>query len=727
MKVLDRLSGQRLDALPDEVHLLGRYSLEPEHGAVFLNGTPVSAGDYLVSNSSGEWRLITDEGTGTRGVFLAGFLPDEQETKAFLSFSELLLEGNSIEWSWFDWCNLSPIAPGLGDEIKAHPLEAVIEREFNHLTEICRRPQTHIRLESERVRVDRARRFDRNVYAHLSAHTEDWAQRKLTGVQPSHVLAQVREEQWDLYENRVAARLVDNLVHWVRDRLIDVRRILDKVFKELEEQRVAGANWRRRDRLYRIWGEATEATEARQMAENTCKRLEALLYRLLGLMDTPLYDHIPQRAKVPQGLRMTNLFTNHNHYRGVARLWSAWAHHAAPCSLSASQLYHRRQRLVRGFDAWCMLLVVRALEQLHCQPLDEDLETVLQPGIELALRNGLRVSWRWDGIRLLDGDCSLVRFVPLVHALEGVGTTLLEDFDSDLRRAVTAAQEWTVILYPAPAGAVGSSALADPINLPLPPATGELDLLQVSPLGLNSVERVSRLLRWAILVPRMLAYPPVLGSVPVEFVERMGGRLGRKEDEYVLREAIPKYEVTALGVSETLRNAEVAYDSLVAERDAIDQELREVRGKYRTMAELNRKKRLYPERITEAEKRAESIAEFETALLEANKVLEALSDCPVCRNKGELKSRDKDCYLAVCRDAGCGASWGLQVGQAGERIPILEIGGLQEIQGYEPARIDELIGCDVLAVPYWENGERIKWRAPRKTTTDVAQYLRTLG
>ena len=75
---------------------------------------------------------------------------------------------------------------------------------------------------------------------------------------------------------------------------------------------------------YTLWGEGWDNNPG-EVAKSTLKRLEDLLYKFLGLMDSRLYKHIPGRARAPGGLRITNLFNNDEHYRGVARLWHEWS------------------------------------------------------------------------------------------------------------------------------------------------------------------------------------------------------------------------------------------------------------------------------------------------------------------------------------------------------------------------------------------------------------------
>jgi hypothetical protein len=718
VKILDRLSGQWVDKPPSDPLQLGRWRLDPEGERLFQNGSETACGDALVPNACGEWRLIrADAQTELRGAFAADALPAKEDIAAFKSLRDLLLGQAGETRAWLDWCDRSPLAPGLGETIREHPLEQAITAEFGHLALVCQRPQTHIRLEPQRLRVTRARRFDRKVYVRLAAHTEDWARRKISGVEPSHVLAQVREEQWDLYENRVAVRLVDGLARWLNGRLSEVRRIQEGVFEQLERQRIdAGANWRRGKRLYEIWGEATEATAQQALAERTRKRLEDLLHRVLGLMDSPLYRALPRRVEVASALRTTNLLANHDHYRGVARLWDAWSRLAAPRALSLHEVYRRNQDLIRGFDAWCMLLAVRALKQLGCEPeSDEALELAVAPGREIPLARGYRLTWAEDGIRVLDGDRPRIRLVPLVHALEHTRPGDLDALRADLAAAVAEWEEWTVVLHPAmPESAIGDT-LAGVLDPPFPWVRGAIDWLRVSPLALDSVERVARLLRWAMLAPRMLAYPPQLGEIPSGLAQRLPARIAKSSSGYILREPLADHEITALNLDVALERAIAECNHLKEERDEADRLARELKDKPRERADHNIRKRQLLEPISQAESTVKHMQCFKKDLNAGSESLADLAICPVCgATERPLKARGGDRFLATCID--CDTRWELLPAESGERIPVLAISVLQDNAlppDYRSLGVDGTLGCDVLAIPDLNVSAETNWRAPR--------------
>jgi len=255
------------------------------------------------------------------------------------------------------------------------------------------------------------------------------------------------------------------------------------------------------------------------------------------------------------------------------------------------------------------------------------------------------------------------------------------------------------------------------INPPFPSVQGALDFLRVSPLALDSVERLSRLLRWALLSPKMLEYPPVLGRVPDDFAEALSAYSGRTANhEWKLLKPIAEHEIKRIGIDHLAEQAITDFNRLVKEREDTEHSMRKVRGNRREMAELNRRKRSLLERINETEQRANMLNAFKQRLEDARLLLNELAICPVCGGSGKLQSRSDDCFLGECGNNGCEARWELRPTTAGTRTPILEPGEARESglpPDYRPEAVDDLLGCDILAVPYCDDQGRTGWMTPR--------------
>lgn len=730
MNLRDRLSGAVADLPPTPTHF-GRWLFEVgDGGPVHHNGCLVADGDVLVPGATSHWALVRPgDATPVRGRFFADETPSEQDATAIQQLGRLLTDPDKAAGGWLEWSDTSPLAPGLDKAVEAHPLEDHIENELKHLAGVCRNPSTHIRIETERVLVSRARRIAPDAPLWLAAHTEDWDHRKISGIQPRRILAEVREEQWDLYENRVAVRLVDNLVTWLRRRIADVRRVLNDIFARLEEFGVSTAgNRHRTERICRLWGEAWDATHGREAAERTLERLEQILYKTLALMDSPLYRHVPRRAQVPRALRMTNLLSNDDGYRGVARLWHHWSRLAAPRALSPRELYVQRQEIHRGFDAWCMLVAVRACSQLGLEPaVDAGFEVPLLPGCHIPLEHECRIEWECGGAVTLAGPAGvLLRLVPVAHVLEQATTSSgVSARIASLAEAVTESSTapWTVVLHPAVPGAPEHEALAGLGNPPAPGTKGALDFIRVSPFSLESVERVARAIRWATLAPRMMAYPPTLPAGAMEEEHDSSWHDERGSAGWALVRPLRRDELSRLDIPAHVEAARARRDGLSSERNEVQDELRRVRGDRRKMAELNRRKGELLKPLQDAEDDLERLEAFGREFERAHKEVVFLATCPACGSDAAFEPRANDCFAARCRSSSCSASWELRFDPAhGSRIPIFLPGGTTldlPPFGVAPQWVDDVLGCDVLAVPFLRADGSVAFLAPRESKIDA--------
>jgi len=733
MSFVDRITGGSVERLPSERTHFGRWSFAPGDGAGHgtLNGQPAGIGDVLAPDAAGGWALRRPgDAIPVRGRFLADALPGEQDAAALLQLGGMLRDPEKAKGGWLEWHDTSPLAPGLDETVKPHVLEDRIENELEHLAAVCRNPRTHIRMETERVLVARARRIARDAPAWLASHTEDWEHRKITGIQPRRILAGIREEQWDLYENRVAVQLVDNLVIWLRRRVAEVRRILEEVLERMEEFSGAPSGSRHRaERICRLWGEAwdEDAGNRRGIAEQTLRRLERLLYRVLGLMDSPLYRRISGHARTPRGLRMTNLFRSHDDYRGVARLWHEWSR-AAPRTPSPGGLHEQRQELHRSFDAWCMLVIVRASSQLRIEPSEsEDWESEIRPGRAIRLDKDYRIEWEPTGaIALADNDRVLVRFVPLIHVLEHARTReAVTARVAPLVEAAAVAPHWTIILHPAVPDGPPHDTLAGIGNPPCPRATGAIDFIRVSPFSLDSVERVSRAIRWATLVPRMLAYPPALQTIPEPELDRAPW-LDQRDDSRWAVVRMPRPDEMSQGkIERRLSKARDHLEHLKQKREEIEDELRRAHDDRRRKSKLNPEKRKLLEPLRNAESCVERWEEFERDFEKACAGIAALSKCPACGEDAEFEARERGCLAVRCRTDSCRARWELRHDpDTKSRIPVFLPGDFDGTAFRAPPTastsqwVDEVFGCDTLAVPIHRDDDGIEFLPPRTKPLD---------
>ncbi len=708
IRVHDRLGA--IGEARSGVALLGRFVVrESAPGELFMNSLPACDGMFLVPESGGRWHLLR-VAERVDGTFARAQMLDPLDVASIRTVGRSLGEVVAQGGTWLDVLDVSPLVPGMSNRAEFQRFEQLLKENVGHLEEVCRRPRTHLRVEVERMAVSRARRFPAQAANYLAAHTEDWERPTLRSVVPKRILATVREDQFDIYENRVAVRLVDHVVVYLRRRVHEVTRLL-RVFGEAagnHDAAAGGSHWRQR-RIYRLWGETLDASEAKRKAERTLGQLKHLLFTISGLKDSVLYREVPRRATVGTTLTMTNILSDDAHYRRVAELWLEWARLGQEQAVRPRAYFEEMQDLCRSFDSFALLLTLRALDQLGFEPTD--LERSLSHR-EVEVRHGSRVvrlSWATtSGAISLQGDgVEPLRIVPLCSSLAALDDEqlrgVLADADAHAGTGTT-----TVILYPSPSDAAAFEHLAPELAGRLRSLAHEagregrrgVGFLPVSPWDIGSVERMTRQLRWVTTAPTYLAYPPTIARPELSDISREQTWLAVVgETVRVLR---PPLDSESLDPGRLVSEASARLEQFKKEREVVSLQGREaVREGERTRNINARKKELHAD-ITDAEKRLNALQRFELDLGQALEVVRDLLSCPTCDRRADAR-RDfhpmGQHFSCTCSD--CSTTWGtIACGRCSKSIPVLRLHGTAwTTMAGEPGWIDRMLGADVLAVP----------------------------
>lgn len=703
--------------------LLGRFVVREgaAPGELFMNSLPAHDGMFLVPESAGRWHLLRGsermEGTFSRDQMLDPLDIGSIRTVG-RSLGDLVDQGRT----WLDVLSVSPLVPGMSNRAEFQPFEQLLKDNVGHLAEVCRKPRTHLRLEVQRMAVSRARRFPAQAANYLAAHTEDWERPTLLSVVPKRILATVREDQFDIYENRVAVRLIDHLVVYLGRRVHEVTRLL-RVFEEAAGNHGAaagGSHWRQ-GRIFRLWGETLDASEAKRKADRTLGQLKHLLSTISGMKDSVLYREVPRRATVGTTLRATNILSDDAHYLRVAELWLEWARLGQERAVRPRSYFEELQDLCRSFDGFALLLTLRALDQLGFEPAN--LERALSDR-EAEVRRGSRVarlSWAAaDGAISLHGEgVEPLRIVPLCSSLAALDDEqlrgVLADADAHADTGTT-----TLILYPSPSEAAAFERLAPELAVRLRSLAHEVSklgrcavgFLPVSPWDIGSVERMARQLRWVTTAPIFLTYPPTITRPDLSELSRAPAWLEVAGNQ--LRVVRAPLENDAVPVRRFVDDAAAQLKRLEEERERVSLRLREaVRDREATGAVNARKKDLKAE-ITDAEKRLEALRRFERELARAVGVVDDLLGCPTCSTRADARRDFKSmgqCFSCTCAD--CSTTWGtIACGRCSRAIPVLRLHGTTwtTLAG-EPGWVDRMLGADVLAVP-WVVGTEVGFVCP---------------
>jgi hypothetical protein len=712
----DRLSGRRVSAPPLTGTLVGRWILENDVAEVFMNSAAAAGGDFLVPDPSGDWHVVTGGGDQRSGTIARAQAPDDLEAESVCTLGDKLDKLANDFATWFEWTEIVPLVPGISEKVDLLNLERLVREHFGHLETVCRKPRAHLHVEIERASVSKARRIPPAATAYLAAHTEDWDRPLLRGVLPKRVLAEIRQDQLDIYENRVAARLLDNLSAYLNRRIHELRRLL-KVFREKEDYSASiVGTYQRGRRMSELWGESIDANEGRRKAEVALGELEALKYRLMGLLGSPLYEEVPRRAHVATTLKSTNVLANDQHYRRVAELWREWAQTGPGRTQSPAELHAEAQRLCRGFDAFAMLLTVRALDTLGYMPSEMALAEPIARGASLPVQGHgleLTVTWRSDGtIGVAVGERKLT-ILALTANLAAGGDERVRESLSQIRGALGERNlgDLLVLFLASDGGRVSpegelATSLHTVGNDPRHALAGA-GCLPVSPWEIGSTERVARALRWFLSSARLLDYPLKVfvpeGAHGLIELRRHARWLISVDGGSTLELRTPPhdYEWEALDVKGMPQGAEAVLQTARADHQRLTDDLREAVRRRKT-GSLALQKRNAHEEVRRCERVAEASHELAERLQDAYARSMALLECPTCGETADpardFEPRERSCFHCECR--GCGTTWETRLCGDGHRYAsMLPSGHFADVEEQGPGWEDRIYGCDILALP----------------------------
>ncbi|MCY1065595.1 hypothetical protein OV090_12515 [Nannocystis sp. RBIL2] len=436
-------------------------------------------------------RRFGDEWPGLTEGAVLGRWPDELETEAATSLACALGD----EASWDALAAAPAVVQRIAERARLQPLDFELLRHLPHLQHVCHRPRLYLRVEEERLPVSRARRTPVRAVADLVSHPGDWEHRTLRSIQPSRVLARQIDDEWDLYENRVAVRLVDHLLAYVARRLAELLQVEKSLRAHKDNVEEGTTSFRRARRIMKLWADALDARIEDDLRA-TRRRLEHAQRDLQALVDAPLYQRVPRRAKVALALMATNILVNDTHYRKVAALWRAWVKYGHKRQETREQRAARRQSEALAWDRFVFHLVVRAFTDLSWSaapgPAGWTLSRSGHVDVDVAVDD--------NGVIVLRAERATLRLLPLCASFAASDDTQLLEQLRAWDRLGELVGVYVQPLADRTFAGDGADAVHLPVGLTAPDRAsgwsfgGRATLLGCSPWGIDSEERLARLL-----------------------------------------------------------------------------------------------------------------------------------------------------------------------------------------------------------------------------------------
>jgi hypothetical protein len=400
---------------------------------------------------------------------------------------------------WHSLGELVPIDPTITSELILRDCEKALIQALPHLESISHHPRSHLTVEEIREQVGRARRVPPRAVAALASHSEDWETRSFLGVRPKRVLAESRQDQWDIYENRAVATLRKRILGVLHPRL----QWLNQVLKALDEasehsSAIRGTRFRRR-RLYQIWGEIFQNHPSRELLARLISDLDAARARLLSLANSHLFKQMPHFVAVESPLHPTNVFQSDANYRRAFDLWHRWQLHATTKPVTVQERTQARRRSVEDWDHFVVLLTLRACRQLGLFPETNSCDS--RRGQDILLQRGWSLALKPDRSLILQHfGAPCLRVAGLYCCLDAQPEKQVEALlQSLLERSPDRPRFLVVTVYDPESPVLAHSAAWLTKLERLRAATLLSDgllLAEVSPLRIDSTELIGRAIRW---------------------------------------------------------------------------------------------------------------------------------------------------------------------------------------------------------------------------------------
>ncbi|MEA5594794.1 hypothetical protein [Rivularia sp. UHCC 0363] len=683
MLFYNRFTGQTTKQLPEKI-ILGQWQVITDSERVFLNTCElkIHSREYIFPDLSNRCSIRSDDGKTVEIKFSKWQYPSDILFESLQFFDSELQQLISNSASWNDLVKLPPLVPEIQEKINIQSLEITTKKHLGHIEEVCRRPRSYLKMETERLPVSRAQRISPHAAEFLSSHTEDWERRTFCSVVPKRILCMIKEELLDIYENKVTVKLVDNLLIYIRQRIQQVK-ALQQQFEDAEylSGTTSDIHWRNKQRIYTLWGNYCDGATELKKAQATLQKLLQLRYKLQGLMGSDLYKAIPQRTVVANTLKRTNILVNDQHYRYVDLLWREWSRINSGQIKNSRQVFEENQKLLHGFESFCLLLIGLALtgdgnnKGFGFEAVDNQIPTRNNKDIlfQGALGN-IYLTWLEDGSFLLKSDAiKYLRLVPILANLTATDNSetilsIIETFSNSLKNIT---QYQTIILYP------GTEEERKKLPLQIQrkintlgndklPQEIAMSILPVSPLDIISLERLARAIHWWLNGQRYQSYPPTIAiNIPDNLLQNTDwiNKESKSNQIRVLRS--PSLE------EEQLFNTNI--NNLINQLKS---------------------------RASKQKGEVQKLEKIKHLPSQAGECIKPLQICPVCRNlKDSFTVLNSQCFSCGCSK--CDITWGTRsCGSCAKKYAYI-LTTKVEGDNRQPGWVERTFGRDVLSVPCW--------------------------
>lgn len=414
----DRITGRKIANLPEAIESSRYVAMGP----ISINGhTLVDSGTLLVEDGTGEFR----EGQAASLFLQSGHSDDvlvEKDiiNKALLAFEDAVVNGSQASFL---------IPEVLLNRLDLQPFDTFVKAVIDkgHFQEIVRSPNMEMIYQEHLLPIGRVKKFSASAGRHLAAHSECWQKRSFTGVMPRSLLALESEDEYNIYENRVFARLLDHLDRYLQRRCREVARIEEAVTEAVSFEASEDLYFGLTHSVCQLWGEGFKGgevvTDKTEQGLGTLQVLRSLLREVRVLRSSKLYNTIPKSDDIGFQIRMTNTLSHDQHYRHVARLWHRWLECCNDGRVDPRDEFQSNSHFAEAYCTYVEELVKRSLVELGGE--------VTMDGFTMPGGRTLTLSNKYNVIKL-ELESGKLDIVPVYDAVTFGGMSTVVDSPQDI-------------------------------------------------------------------------------------------------------------------------------------------------------------------------------------------------------------------------------------------------------------------------------------------------------
>ncbi len=217
--------------------------------------------------------------------------------------------------------------------IMSESLLGDIEKAMSELLMIAEKPRSFIETHDEKVLVESASHIGHKAIAQLSRDSKDWYARTFVSVKPKNITAEISEETYNIYENRVYVSLIRRIERDIFAKKRDAEDRLRKQEETLSSKDIDDYLGLNSDDssawsfgLYKkaIWkkGGYEDDAELNELKE-LLARIDKITKQITRIKNSPVYKSLRKIRNEHSPILHTNIFLYDRRYKKALELWRA--------------------------------------------------------------------------------------------------------------------------------------------------------------------------------------------------------------------------------------------------------------------------------------------------------------------------------------------------------------------------------------------------------------------